>query len=91
MEMKTIITQLLLLAAMPVAAQRLTVAKKTVDCGKVAYEKPVTATFELRNKGIRKLKITEVKAGCGCTKVEYPTEDIPAGDKFTLRPTRVFE
>lgn len=34
MEMKTIITQLLLLAAMPVAAQRLTVAKKTVDCGK---------------------------------------------------------
>ncbi|GAY28720.1 DUF1573 domain-containing protein [Prevotella sp. MGM1] len=87
MEMKTIITQLLLLAAMPVAAQRLTVAKKTVDCGKVAYEKPVTATFELRNKGIRKLKITEVKAGCGCTKVEYPTEDIPAGDKFTLRLT----
>lgn len=87
MKRKQIITQLLLLSVMPVVAQRLTVAKETIDCGKVAYEKPVTATFELRNKGMRKLKITEVKAGCGCTGVEYPKEEIPAGDKFTLKLT----
>ncbi len=79
--------QLLLAASVPVAAQRLTAVANTVDCGKVAYEKPVTATFELRNKGMRKLKITDVKASCGCIDVQYPKDEIPAGDKFTLRLT----
>lgn len=79
--------QLLLAASLPVAAQRITAVATSVDCGKVAYDKPVTATFELRNKGMRKLKITDVKASCGCVAAQYPKEEIPAGDKFTLRLT----
>lgn len=87
MDRKTIITSLLVAAIMPVSAQKLVVTKTTIDCGKVAYEKPVTATFEMKNKGSRKLRISDVRVSCGCTKVEYPTDDIPAGETFTLKLT----
>lgn len=85
MKKNIIMTSLLLLAMVPVSAQRLSVAKTTVNCGPVAYDKPVTATFEMRNKGNRKLKITDVRTACGCTGVEYPKGDIGAGEKFTLK------
>ncbi len=68
-------------------AQRLSVAKPTVDVGRTGYEMPVTATFELRNKGLRKLVIHDVKADCYCTKVDFPKEEIGVGDKFTIRMT----
>lgn len=87
MNRNTIISSLLLLAVMPAAAQRLVVTKTSVDCGKVAYEKPVTAIFELRNKGSHRLRISDVKADCGCTSVEYPTGEIAGGDKFTVKLT----
>ena len=67
-------------------AQRLTVEKTTIDCGRTGYEQPVTATFELRNKGIRRLVIESVKPDCGCTAVEFPKE-VSAGDKFTIKMT----
>ena len=68
-------------------AQRLSVAKPTVDVGRTGYEMPVTATFELRNKGLRKLVIHDVKADCYCTKVDFPKGEIGVGDKFTIRMT----
>ena len=67
-------------------AQRLTVKTTTVDVGGTGYEQPVTATFELRNKGFRRLIIESVKPDCGCTKVEYPKE-VGVGDKFTIKMT----
>ena len=69
------------------SAQRLTVTNSTVDVGRTGYEMPVTATFELRNKGLRKLIIQQVKPDCNCTKVDYPRGEIGAGDKFTIRMT----
>lgn len=87
MNRRTITTALLALALLPAAAQRLTVEKPTVNCGTVAYDKPVTAKFELQNKGSRKLHIVDVKASCGCTGVEYPKEDIPGGGTFTVKLT----
>lgn len=87
MNRKIIISSLLLMGMIPVSAQRLSVTKTTVNCGSVAYDKPVTATFEMRNKGNRKLKITEVKTDCGCTGVEFPKKEIGAGDKFTVKLT----
>ena len=68
------------------SAQRLTIEKATIDCGRTGYEQPVTATFELRNKGIRRLVIESVHPDCGCTSVEYPKE-VGAGDKFTIKMT----
>ena len=68
-------------------AQRLTIVKGEVDCGKTAYEVPVTATFELRNKGGKKLYIRKVHTDCGCTDVKYPTDGIDGGDRFTVTLT----
>ena len=69
-----------------VSAQRLTIEKTTIDCGRTGYEQPVTASFELRNKGLRKLVIESVKPDCGCTAVDYPKE-VGIGDKFTIKVT----
>jgi hypothetical protein len=68
-------------------AQKLTITKQTIDIGRTGYEVPVTATFELRNKGSRKLVIRDVKPDCSCTKVEFPKGEIGSGDKFTIRMT----
>ena len=67
-------------------AQRLTVKNTTVDIGATGYEQPVTATFELRNKSIRKLVIESVKPDCGCTRVEFPKE-VGMGERFTIKMT----
>ncbi len=87
MNRKIIISLLLSLALQPVAAQRITVQKKSVDCGKTAYSMPVTAEFELRNKGLRKLRIEDVQVSCGCLEAQYPKDEISAGEKFTLKLT----
>ena len=42
---------LLLLIALPLNAQKLQVIDKEIDCGKVEYNKPVTASFKMKNKG----------------------------------------
>lgn len=68
------------------SAQRLTVKTTTIDVGTTGYEQPVTATFEMRNKGLRRLVIESVKPDCGCTKVEYPKE-VGMGERFTIRLT----
>lgn len=82
-----IISLFLMTATLSASAQRLVVSKATVDCGKVAYCKPVTATFQLRNKSTRRLKISDVRVSCGCAKAEYPHDEIPAGTSFTLKLT----
>ena len=68
-------------------AQKLVVIKGEIDCGKVGYEMPVTARFELRNKGNRKLRITDIETSCGCTKADYPKGEIGAGNTFTVSLT----
>ena len=76
----------MLLAMLPASAQKLSVNNPTVNCGRTGYNQPITATFELQNKGRRKLHIESVKPDCGCTAVEFPKE-VGAGDKFTIKMT----
>ena len=71
---------------LPLSAQKLIVTNTVVDCGRTGYEQSITATFELRNKGKRRLVIESVKPDCGCTAVEFPKE-VGAGDKFTIKMT----
>ena len=68
-------------------AQKLQVIKGEVDCGRTGYEMPVTATFELKNKGGRKMRINKVKMSCGCTQAHYPKGEIGSGDKFSVTLT----
>jgi hypothetical protein len=83
---RLIIIPLMALALLPVSAQRLSVANPTVNVGRTGYQQPITATFELRNKGLRRLVIESVKPDCGCTAVEFPKE-VGIGDKFTIKMT----
>ena len=87
MKKKLMIIPMLLLAMLPASAQKLTVITPEVNCGPTGYESPVTAVFELQNKGSRKLRISDVKVSCGCTSVEYPRTDIHGGEKFQLKMT----
>ena len=72
MNKKTTIALLLMLAAQAAQAQKIVVTDKEVNCGKVEYFKPATATFKMKNKGSKRLKIDEVKVSCGCIGADYP-------------------
>ena len=76
MKRKLIIPSLLLLAALPVAAQKLLIEKTTVDIGRMGYQKPATAVFECQNKSNRRLRIEDVKPDCYCTTVDFPRGEI---------------
>lgn len=85
MKKKLTIFSLFLLAAFPVAAQRLVAEKTTVDVGRTGWQKPITAVFEFKVKGSRKLRIEKILPDCNCTYVEYPKGEI--GDKFQIKMT----
>jgi hypothetical protein len=87
MNKKQTILSLLLLAALPVAAQKLVSVKTTVDVGRTGYQQPVTAVFEFQNKSHRKMRITQVVPDCNCTTLDYPKGDIGGNGKFEVRMT----
>ena len=76
-----------LFAFLPLNAQKVQIDHPVVNVGKTGFEMPVTATFELKNKGSRHLSIVDVKTDCGCTKADYPKKSIGGGDKFTISMT----
>ena len=76
----------MLLAILPASAQKISVKNSTINCGRTGFDQPISATFELQNKGKRRLYIESVKPDCGCTAVEFPKE-VGAGDKFTIKMT----
>lgn len=86
MKKKRILIMLFTFSPIVVSAQKLVVEKSTVECGRTGYQQPITATFQLRNKSLRRLVIESVKPDCGCTAVEFPKE-VGANDKFTIRMT----
>lgn len=76
-----------LFGLLPLNAQKVQIDHPVVNVGKTGFEMPVTATFELKNKGSRHLSIVDVKTDCGCTKADYPQKSIGGGDKFTISMT----
>jgi hypothetical protein len=82
-----IILPLFLMAALPVAAQKLVAIKADVDAGKTGYMQPVTAVFEFRNKSHSKLRIERVVPDCRCTTIEYPKNEVGSNEKFEVRMT----
>lgn len=78
---------ILAMSALGTAAQKIDVANKVIDCGQTVYCVPATAEFELKNKASRAISITDVRMSCGCTDVDYPKGEIPAGGKFKVRVT----
>lgn len=87
METKHILLASLLLLPLGALAQKIEVKNAVIDCGQVAYQSPVSVDFELRNKANHAVKIKDVKVSCGCTTVDYPTDEIKGGETFTMRVT----
>jgi hypothetical protein len=87
MNKKFILIPLIALSSLGAMAQRISTEQEVIDCGQVVYRKPVTAVFELKNKGFSKLQINEVRTSCGCTAVDYPQTEIPSGDSFKVKAT----
>ena len=86
MNKKTILAAVLAAVSLDMAAQRISVKQEVIDCGSVMYETPVTAKFELRNKG-SELIIDTVRTSCDCVVAEYPKGTIAKGDNFTVEVT----
>ena len=82
-----IIALLLVMGATTASAQKITVKDSEVNCGKVEYFKPITATFNLKNKGSKSLKIDDVRVSCGCLNADYPKAEIGSGTEFTIKLT----
>ena len=53
----------------------------TYEFGEIDYMNPKTAVFEFKNTGTKPLVVTNVKAFCGCTKVDYPKTPVLPGKK----------
>lgn len=75
----------LVIASLSAQAQRLSVSATTIDCGKTGFMVPVSATFEIRNKGLRKLVIRDTKADCGCVAAELSKRELGPGERATLK------
>lgn len=81
---------MLALLAMPpllASAQRIATINQVIDCGQVLFRTPVTVEYELKNDSRNSIKITDVRADCGCTTASFPKNDIEAGASFTVRAT----
>ena len=83
----TLLITILSLLTFTAQAQKLSISKTVVDVGKTGYEVPVTAVFELRNRGMKTLHISKVQTDCGCTQVDYPKKGVSPGDNFTIALT----
>ena len=86
MKRNVILSVLLVSAALEASAQRISAKHEVIDCGNVLYESPVTAKFELRNKG-NDLIIDTVRTSCDCVVADYPKGTIAQGDNFMVEVT----
>ncbi len=75
---------LLAMGCMQAGAQEIATENKEIDCGQVQFKHPVTAEFEMKNKGNAPLVISQVRTSCGCTQVSYPKQPIPPGQTFLV-------
>ena len=82
----TIVTALVV-PGITATAQKLSIQKTTIDVGKTGFEVPVTATFELRNKGSKALIISDLKTDCGCTTADATQRTVEPGEQFTVTMT----
>ena len=73
----------MLLGTTTLQAQRISSTQEVMRVGQVLYNHPVKASFSLKNKGLRTLKISEVRTSCGCTTVNYPTS-VGMGKEFKI-------
>lgn len=68
-------------------AQSFQAKNAEVDLGQVKWKVPATASFAIRNIGVKPLKVTKVDGGSGCTEVEFPAQSIEPGQRVVIKAT----
>ena len=63
------------------------VGDETINFGESIQGKDKNIEFIIQNTGTGNLIITNAKASCGCTKLEYPKEIIKPGNKERIKVT----
>lgn len=60
---------------------------ETINFGEIIEGEKVDLEFRIKNTGTGNLIITNAKASCGCTKLEYPKEIIKPGNEDNISVT----
>ncbi len=63
------------------------VGDESINFGEIIQGKDKNIEFIIQNTGTGNLIITNAKASCGCTKLEYPKEIIKPGNKERIKVT----
>ena len=63
------------------------VGDETINFGEIIQGEDKNIEFIIQNTGTGNLIITNAKASCGCTKLEYPKEIIKPGNKERIKVT----
>ena len=63
------------------------VGDETINFGEIIQGKDKNIEFIIQNTGTGNLIITNAKASCGCTKLEYPKEIIKPGNEERIKVT----
>ncbi len=58
-----------------------------VSVGDIAFDKPITAEFKIKNTSDKPLVINDVAVGCHCTVVEFPKEPIEPNMEVCIKAT----
>ncbi len=89
--MKTSVTTLAIvllfasLAALPTGVRAQIVFDKTLhDFGEIREGDKPTHTFEFRNTLQKPVKLTSVRASCGCTTPQYTTDEVGPGERGSI-------
>lgn len=56
----------------------------SIDLGQVSKEEVTQLNFEFTNTSGSAIKIVEAKGSCGCTKIQFPNEEIKAGETASI-------
>ncbi len=83
MNKNNILSVFLMLAVLPVSAQKVKIEKTTIDVGRTGWKQPITAVFEFKTKG--RVRIESVRPDCSCTLLEYPKGQL--SDRFQVKMT----
>lgn len=70
-----------------IAQPQMLVDKHVYEFGAISWNKPVSATFTLTNKGNKPLVISHVSTSCGCTAVKWTQSPIAAGKAGNVTTT----
>lgn len=82
--MKSVLISIAGVAALSLSAQNLVFDKTIHDFGIIPEARKVTEQFAFRNAGSEVLKITNVKASCGCTAGTLAKDILAPGEKSTV-------